>query len=169
MEITFDLVDYNKLAGIKAEEIFFKIFENDEYADILFVKSGYDFGIPDSYSLFGKLQDICERIKNMHGEASDVRQQILENGLFKIFIPSMMYDDLGFSEFPDEGYISSVSSEHLRIVDRCFRRFSENYLGDILVYAEDDYRSTLQEYLFSCSAMICHGAQHDLGLLIHMG
>jgi hypothetical protein len=169
MELTYDLIDYKLLAGMHAEEILFNVFENDKFTDQLFIKSGYDFGVSDSYIMFGKLQDICELIKKRRQVIEPQKRNLFEDGLFPLFIPTMMYDDLNFKQFPEEGYISSVSYEHLRAIHQGFSQLTERDLQELFWNSESEWRPKLKEYLGHYSNMIQYGVGHDLGLLIHLG
>lgn len=171
MQVTFDLIDYHKLAGNAPEAILFGIFEDDEEADRIFLKSGYDFGVSDSYAVFGKCQDFCEQISANVTETRGAKWQALECGLFRMFVPSLMYDDLGFNRFPEEGYISSVSTEHLILVHQGFQQLEQEtaVLDSLFNSSGIEYRPILQSYVNAIRDLIEYGAGQNQGLLIHLG
>lgn len=169
MQVTYDLIHVRLLEGRNAESILFELFEDDDLADSVFAASGYQFDVSDSYRLFAALQDLCESARAQHATLTEEGRNRLEQGVFRLFVPELMFDDYGLRAFPEEGYMASVSAEHALDLATGFAALKPGDLSTLLSGASDDAREALQRHLLALAALLQRAGQQKLGLLIHMG
>ncbi len=167
MEVSIDLIVFEKLSKYSASEILNDVFEDDDLSDSLFITSGYELegGWSDSYQVYGSFTDACSSL----AQVTDVDKS-LKKSYFRIFLANSMYDDLSLRDFPEEGYISSISSNHCKKINAALNKTR----GDALIkkargFFNNPEEVDLEAYLNQWNNAFSKAAENNLGILIHMG
>ncbi|MFV1885451.1 MAG: hypothetical protein ACMZ7B_13260 [Balneola sp.] len=167
MQVSADIIDFKKLSQYSSSEIINHVFEDDDLSDSLFVFSGYDLegGWGDSYHVYSIFVDSCtELMKDI-----EILNQ-LKKGYSRIFLTGLLYDDLSLKDFPEEGYVSSISNEHCAQISEALDSASTQSLIRKAISTKDN----LDEidtglYLDQWRNLFLKATEMKLGILIHMG
>jgi len=165
MQITADLIRYEKLVDKSSEVILFDLFEDDDIADDVFVLGGHELagGWGNSASLWGCLCDCCEG-QWVHTENR------AKHAWGRLVLPYMMPDELNLRSFPDEGFIASISPVTVTEIAADINLASVDELVNCLVKTcRDVPLVTASNYVAQWVTLINEAAQQQLGVIIHLG
>lgn len=165
MQITVDLIRYEKLVDHSSEVILLDLFEDDDLVDDIFVLGGDELpgGWGDSVSLWGCLCDCCE------GQLKRAKHRAV-HAWGRLVLPSMMPDELNLRSFPDEGFIASISPLTVTELAADINLASVDELVDCLVKTCRDVPLAMANgYVAQWVTLINEAAQRKLGVIIHLG